>query len=395
MTSRINHATIGMLGLVTICAYGSWYYAFGVLIDPIRTDTGWSETSLAASFSAGTVLIGCTSLAGGRLLDQRGHRVVLALGGSLGSLGLLVASFATNITVFFFGAALGLGAFGSLGFYHITMTAAVRLHPGHTKSAIATLTIWGAFASAIFLPLTAWLVEAVEWRVTVRILAISSGIVLGLTAVTLPSPPVRARTASNVSLGHVVRVAVSRPGPLSFTVAVAFGGIAMSTMLVYQVPIMTTAGLSASAAASVAGLRGFAQLGGRLPLSPIVARLGSDRALVLAFSAMALGGALLTISGRLSTAMLFAIVAGFGIGAFSPLQGMKAEELFEPDTLGATMGFYGSVLLLAGSIGPISAGILSEQTGDRRWVGTIIVGSALAAAMAMRQLSEVRRLGPT
>ena len=40
---RIDHVSIGLLGILTICAYGSWYYSFGVLLDPIRLDTGWRE----------------------------------------------------------------------------------------------------------------------------------------------------------------------------------------------------------------------------------------------------------------------------------------------------------------------------------------------------------------
>ncbi|KAG1648467.1 hypothetical protein GQR58_029803 [Nymphon striatum] len=41
------------------------------------------------------------------------------------------------------------------------MTTAVRLNPDEPSRAIAVLTIWGALASAIFLPLTAWLEDEV------------------------------------------------------------------------------------------------------------------------------------------------------------------------------------------------------------------------------------------
>ena len=58
-------------------------------------------------------------------------------------------------------------------------------------------------------------------------------------------------------------------------------------------------------------------------------------------------GVLLLFSGTLGVALAFAVVAGFGIGAFSPLQGMRSETLFDRGDLGATMGFYGAVMLLA------------------------------------------------
>ena len=380
--ARIDHRSIAILGLVTICSYGCWYYAFGVLLDPIRTDTGWSESSLAASFSVGTALIGLFSLGGGRLLDRVGHRRVLSIAGAVGGAGLLLASFATHVTIFFAGAAVGLGTFGSLGFYHVTMTTAVRLNPDEPKRAIAVLTMWGAFASAIFLPLTAWLVDSTDWRTTVRVLAAIATFVLLLAAVALPAVVSEPDRPERPPLIHVIRATLSRRETCWFTVAIACGGVAMSTLLVYQVPIMTTAGLSAGTAATMAGLRGFAQIGGRVPLTPIVGRLGSNRSLMLAFSAIAVGGAIVTVAGTIGVAVLFAVVAGFGIGAFSPLQGMKAEELFDRSALGATMGLYSSVLLLAGSIGPVAAGVIAERSGERRWVSLIVVGAATLAATA-------------
>lgn len=386
MTSPKSNRGVPLLGVLTICAYGSWYYAFGVLLDPIRTDTNWAESTLTASFSAGTIVVGLMALGGGRLLDRFGQRIVFALGGLLSGAALFTASAANTAGVFFVGAALGLGASGALGFYHVTMTTVVRLNPENADQAIARLTIWGALASAIFLPTTAWLIDDLGWRSTVRILATSVVAAFWLAALLLPNE--RPTRITRPSLAAVVARAVAPGPPRWLALAIAFGGIAMSTMLVYQVPVMVTAGLPATTAAAMAGFRGLAQLGGRLPLSPLVAKLGADRALILAFGAMALGGGLLVISGHVLIACTFAVIAGFGVGAFSPLQGMRAAQLFDTDDLGATMGFYGAALLLAGSVGPVGAGFLAETTGNRRWVATIVVIASVAAMGSVRQLMQ-------
>jgi len=384
----VNHVAVAALGLITISAYGSWYYAFGVLLDPVRSSTGWAESTLAASFSVGQIIVGVAAVAGGRLLDRSGHGVVFGMAGVFGPLAMLLASYAQSVGVFFVGSALALGVLGSLAFYHVTMTAAVRSNPQNSTKAIATLTIWGAFASAIYLPVTAWLIDAYGWRTAVRVLAVIAAIVHlgGLLAV--PALP-RETNEAPASPRQIVRWVVGRPLTRLFTAAIAFGGIAMATMLVYQVPVMTTAGLSATVAATMAGARGLCQLLGRLPLTPLVNSLGADRALQVAFAAMAVGGALLAIAGNVPIAIAFAAIAGFGIGAFSPLQGMKAEELFDRDNLGATMGFYAMVMLLAGSLGPFGAGVLSEQTGDRRWVAVVVVVSSLAAAVCVWGMRRV------
>ena len=218
----VDHFSIGVLGLLTICAYGSWYYAFGVLLEPIRNDTGWPESTLASSFSAGTILIGLSALFGGRMLDRLGHRPVFLLGGILGVSGLVVASLATNLAVFFVGSAIGLAAFGSLGFYHVTMTTAVRINPDEPARSIALLTIWGALASAIFLPGAAWLESRFGWRDTVRAMAAVSAAAFVLAAIVLPSTAPVQRTERQ-SVATLLKSTVATPAPRLFTMVVGFG----------------------------------------------------------------------------------------------------------------------------------------------------------------------------
>ncbi len=104
---------------------------------------------------------------------------------------------------------------------------------------------------------------------------------------------------------------------------------------------------------------------------------------MVAFLAIAAGGALLSVANDRPTALAFAVVAGFGIGAFSPLQGIKSQELFDGATLGATMGFYGSLMMLAGALGPGFTGVVAEATGERRWASVVVVLSALGASAAV------------
>ena len=395
-SDALDHGALALLGILTICMYGSWYYAFGVLLDPIREDTGWSEAALAASFSWGTVLIGLGSLFGGRMLDRLGTRTVFLTAALLGGGAFLAASTATDVAVFAVTAALGMGLFGALGFYHVTMTVAVRTNPGAPSRAIAVLTLWGALASAIFLPLAAFIVERLDWRVTMRILISAAVVMLGACAALtreVDHPP----RHDPPPLRRIVVSMFVTPASRSFTGAVAFGGMCMATLLVYQVPAMTAAGLSLTTAATMAAIRGLFQLSGRLPIAALVRRLGTDRALVLAFAAMASGGAILAVAGTIPVAFVFAAFAGFGIGAFSPLQGMKSEELYDRATLGVAMGFQGAVLMLAGSIGPVVTGVLSDQTGDRRGAAVLAAsagGIAAAVILPARSATPGRRHPP-
>jgi MFS family permease len=162
-----------------------------------------------------------------------------------------------------------------------------------------------------------------------------------------------------------------------FLVSQALAGLGVGTILVYQVPAMTSAGLALGAASFWAGFRGFAQLGGRLPLMLLVRRLGVASALRLAYTAIAIGSLALAFSGNQVMAATYAVVAGFGIGAVSPLVGMHSKDVFGQASLGTAMGLVSLVFLLASAIGPTGAAWVAEATGSRAVpvaISAVVVG---------------------
>jgi MFS family permease len=173
----------------------------------------------------------------------------------------------------------------------------------------------------------------------------------------------------------------------ALTIAAALTGVAVSIMLVYQVPVMVAAGLPLTTAATIAGLRGVAQLGGRLPLGYMLARAPTRRLLTVALGAIAAGAVLLAASGSIAVALGFAAVAGFGIGAWSPLQGVYAESLFDRRTLGTTLGLYAAIGMMFGALGPLVAGPITDATADPRLAAII---AAVVAALGALVLARTR-----
>lgn len=373
---------IAVLGIITIAVYGSWFYSFGVLLDPITNDTGWSEPAVAAVFSTSSLIAGVGAVAGGWLLDRWGSRVVFALAAVVGAGALVAAAGATTTATFGVFGAVGGGVLASLGFYHVTQTVAVRLSPGSEDRSIAVLTIWGAFASAIYIPLTAWLVTQYDWRVTLRILGISTAVALLAGVLSTDTrqrlgreqPSVFRDVGSSVRSGEAVRFMVSQ----------ALAGIGVGTILVYQVPAMTAAGLALGVASFWAGFRGFAQLGGRLPLMWMVRRFGVARSLRFAYAAIAVGSLALAFSGNQAMAAAYAVFAGFGIGAVSPLVGMHSKNVFGEASLGTAMGVVSLVFHVANAAGPLGAAWIADSTGSRALPVAISAALLLVAALVVR-----------
>jgi MFS family permease len=363
--------TVCGLGVVTIVAYGVAYYSYGVLIDPIRTSTGWSSPALGAVFSGVLVIGGAGALVGGRLVDRLGTRPGFVFAGTVGAGAVAASSYQHDLPAFAVLYAVGCGVITALGFYNITQPAAIRAAGDEPARAVVWLTVIGAFSSPIFLPVTAALVDGLGWRATIRVLAaIAAATFLTMAAVQGVEPAhVRARRAV-VSVPDALRNAWEAPGFPRWVLASLISGAGVDIILVYQVPVMIAAGLPIGAAATIGGIRGFAQLAGRLPLSPLLRRLGARRTIVLSLIVAAVGTLLLLASAHVATAVLYSLLAGASIGAMYTLQGIYTNELVGGANLSMLMGVQAAVLLSVARPARRSPGpCLAPPAPTSRWCG--------------------------
>ncbi len=363
------------LACVTLAAYGSWIYSFGVILDDLTADLGATESTMVAAFGAAQLLAGAGSVAAGRMLDRRGSRPVFVIG-MLGSLVLAAATLTRSPLPFVVLFSTGAGIVGATGFYHISQTAAARIAPGHEAAAITRLTLYAAFSSPIFYPLSAWLVDRSGWR-----LALQAG-----AAMTLVS------FVAALSIAHSPASDVSRPSwrlaiggfdrrAFRFAAGVILATGTIQLLSVYQVPVMSSAGLGLATASTLAGARGIMQFLGRLPLTRVAARFGAARTLRSAILMLAVGTALLGGSGWFPLALVAMTVTGLSIGAQSPLVGIRGREVFGDRVLGTSLGTVTLGTFVAGAVTPVVAGALVESTGSR--ATAVAIGTAIALAAAI------------
>lgn len=376
---RFRWWNVSLLGAVTIVAYGTWYYSFGVLLDPILVDTQWPEAWVVASFGVAGVGGALAAPFAGRMVDQYSPRIIFAGTGTVASAGLAFASSADGLPQFVAGSALGGATLAAFGFYHVTQTAAIRNSPQNVAKAVALVTLFGAFASTIYLPLTAYLVDQTGWRSALRLLALISAV--SMVAIAIVMRPIEAKT---YKLRPMPTMALLSHGPQRRYAAATSGiGVASGIVLVYQVPLMTSAGLSLTAAAWLAGARGTTQFLGRLPITWLTARFGSVGSLQLAFGSITVGVLLLAITTSPVIGLGYVAVAGFGIGATSPLQGIRNAELFEAKHLGHAMGLMTMIFGLSGALGPAVVALLNDVADTRWWAISVSVTAALFATVTV------------
>lgn len=385
----MRHHPLAALGYLTIVSYGAWFYGFGVLLDDIVGTTGWRENHVVAVSSVSALLAGAASIGVGRGLDRLGSRAVF-VAGFVGSLVLALAAASDGLAGFALAAILGGGALGATGHYHTTLATAAGLHPHNPAKAISIVTLYGAFSSTIMLPLGGVLTDRFGWRaalVVYALLAASGYVWAGLVAAAAP-----AGREAGAPLPWT---------PLVVTAVAAnlLGSAGYGTVGVYQVPIMVSLGLSLPLASTLAGFRGVAQFLGRLPTDPIVRAIGSRRALAGANALIAVGVIFLYWAGSAGPAIAFAVIAGLGIGAFSPLSGIFAYEVAGARRVGTLMGLQAAAAGVGVAAGPYGAATIIEFVGDRRASIPLAIGlltmSALVLWVARRWDASAVRQPPT
>ena len=370
------------LGVMTCTCYGAAFYAYGILIDPIHNELGWSLTFLGSVFAGAQLLTGFGASIAGRLLDRWGGKLIFNIQ-ALASVLLFAGSWTSSPLVFAVLVSSALGIMAATGFYHVSTAIAGRVGPADPAKSITVLTVIGAFCSPIYLPAGALLINSAGWRVAVRVFAVLA--LLGA----LQAAYFARNGASEETHGpspnalKALRTAIHRPTVRRMLLAYAFAGFSFSTLLVYQVPIMIDQGLALSTAAAVAGFRGFCQLFGRVGVIAALAKQEASRALRIGY-VMAASGSLFILGGNVALGVVYGLLVGASLGASTPLQAIHAQDTFEPEDLGLLMGLQHSVFALAGAAGPIAAGVIADLADSQSPTVWMTACSLLAAAMLLQ-----------
>lgn len=389
MSSNVPYVRVGILGVLTIVSYGSWFYGFGVLLDDMADDFGSGVGVLTMGYTIAQILTGVLGMWIGRLLDRHGSRRPFALGAILGPSAMVTSTFAQSSVLFAVLFGIGGGAIGASSFYHLTQTIAARLSVGSEARAIAQLTIWGAFSSPILIPVTEAMRLWIGWRQTVRLSGVIVGVVLIAAALFVDRDGASRSAAPSASTRLALSAAWREPAVRHYSLSSFASSFGTSIIMVLQIPAMVAGGLERSTAASMAGARGFAQLLGRLPLGRVLDVWSTRHVLIGAKLLVAAGAALLAFSGNLVLAVVFVIVGGVGIGAVSPLDGIYAREVLPANDLGTLMGSMHLVGAFMSGIGPLIGALVIDLT-DRTSSGLVLASASIILGAATLIMSPPR-----
>lgn len=399
MSSRNSAAMIWALGATQVIGYGTLYYAFSVLAPAIGAEFGWPPEWVFGALSVALLAGGFLAPVAGHLADRFGAARTMVAGSVAASLLLGAAGLAVD-GYSFAAALIGMEIASSLVLYATAFAALVQAGAAEAQRRITYLTLIAGFASTLFWPLTALLLEHLGWRGTYFVFA-------GLNL--LVCAPLHFWLAHGASAGagpaagkpqqSVAEAGVLPLGRRSLALGLMMAGFAivgfmLSGVLLQIMPILNGLSLGASALV-VTTLFGPAQVLSRLVNMLLGRDLKATWLAVIAAALLPAGLAVMALTApSLPGAVVFAILFGLGSGLTSIVSGALPLYLLGRDRYGARLGWLSSARQVASAIAPflLAVAMGSFGIGGALWVsiglGLVAVGVFVAVeAMVPRRVA--------
>ncbi|NOJ66853.1 MFS transporter [Acinetobacter indicus] len=188
--TRFSKALIYMLmGSAIILALSLGVrHAFGLYLVPMSHEFGWGHNVFSLAIAMQNLIWGAVQPVTGAFADKYGSKIVVAVGGALYALGLLLMAFSSTGWLLNLSAGLILGLALSATSFPILLSAVGRAaHPSKRSLAMGIASAAGSFGQFIMLPTTLLLLQNLGWKGALMVSAILMTLLIPL-AWTLKAP---------------------------------------------------------------------------------------------------------------------------------------------------------------------------------------------------------------
>ncbi|MCO6388897.1 MULTISPECIES: MFS transporter [unclassified Aliihoeflea] len=369
---------ISALGIAQICSWGTLFYGFPLIAEAMRADLGWSKPTLYGAATVGMLLAGLAAYPVGAAID-RGHGRSLMAGASVAAGILMVAwSQVQGLTMFYLVLA-ALGCMQAATLYEPAFAViARRVGPLNARKGITALTLWGGFASTVFIPAIQMTIEWYGWRGALLAMAAVNVVVCGGLYFLAIDPSrdaiIRAVDPEGQSppTGRsAVAAAMRKPAYWGLLIAWVSYAAAFASLTYHLFPLLLERGLDSAGTVIVLAVIGPAQVVGRILVRAFAAeapvrRLGSI--IVVVFPLAVIGFAF--APPEVTTIAAVAAFYGAANGMITIVRGMAVPEMISREGYGAVNGSLVGPMNIMTALAPLTAALIWQASGG---YGTVLV----------------------
>jgi len=399
----------GLVFASNMAAAGLGSGTSGMFIKPMTQDLGWSRTFFATTVSVSMILASPLSLFIGPLIDRRGARLPMMVGGFLLGAGLIAMGFVESRWQFLLVRAL-LVTLGLTALSQLAPSVAVANWFVKKRGRVMAITTMGLTTGFfIMTPVSAFLIEELGWR--------SAWTVLGLVAWALVLAPVALlmrRRPEDVGLlpdgesgdmkatgRPTVRVETTwtrkeAMGTRTFwlaALALPIGAMTVDGILVHLFAYLTDMDFSTQTATLVVMALYAGALAVKIPIGFIAERVPVRYCTAAIFVLIGVGIALLPVAGGNKPALFVtAFLIGLGWGGQPPMQGLTWANYYGRMSQGRVQSVAQPVSAVLRPLGAVLAGYTYDRTGSYEGIFMVFVAiEVVAVVLALLALPPKKR----
>lgn len=355
-------------------------YAWSVFTNPLAEQFGWDTTQISFAFSLAIFFLGTSAAFMGRFVERKGPRKSGMIAALFFGIGVAGSGFATSLQslpllYLFYGAIGGIG----LGIGYIApVSTLVKWFPDRRGLATGLAIMGFGFAALLTGPAAAHLIEIVGISPTFYILGATYFIVMVVSSQYLAPPPEGWVPKGFTEKQQNGQVKVKRDlSQLTANEAVKTRRFWMLWLMLFTnitcgIAILAVAspmaqevtGMTSLAAATMVGLLGLFNGGGRLGWASLSDYIGRPNVFTAFFVIQIIAFFLLpfTTHPLLFQVLLFAIMTCYG-GGFATIPAYIGD-VFGTKQLGAIHGYILTAWAMAGIAGPILLSFIYDTTNS-------------------------------
>lgn len=396
---------VGVAFISLFIGAGTGGFTFGIFLPAMSAELGWSQSSIVAAASISTITAALLGPVLGRVVDQRGPRLVLVLSLILMGVGLLGAALVDQPWHLYVTFGLITGAARS-ALQSVVPGSMIANWFVRRRSAAYGIAAMGPPCSNVLLPIfLAAVVGAMGWRAGWIGMALL-GLILGLPPALLiarrrpedlglrpdgdlPEPAAATSTGRTVSdsatasRDWTVREAIHSPAFWMVAAGMALILIAPNVSIIFLFSYLSSQGIAPAAAAAAVSAASAMQMVSRLGFwTPITTKVGSVRWLLVIWGGLLVCSSLLLAFAQGEIwAYIAAGVLGLAMGGNLVLHLQIWPEYFGRIAAGTIIGLGSLLQGMTSAIVPLLLAALLDRTGSYTLLYLIVAGCVLAGVV--------------
>ncbi|SEA07178.1 MFS transporter, OFA family, oxalate/formate antiporter [Thalassobacillus cyri] len=368
--------------LIALCAVGihisiGSVYAWSNFTTPLGDKFGWSSSQVQFTFSLAILFLGLSAAFLGWFVEKYGPRVAGITAAIFFGIGVAGSGFAVQmgslwLLYIFYGVLGGVG----LGVGYIApVSTLVKWFPDRRGLATGMAIMGFGFAAAIASPVMDFLINAVGIAMTFYILGVSYFIIMILSSLYIERPPEgwkpegfegETGEGNKKDLAYLSAKEALKTKRFYYLWIMLFINVTCGIAVISAAKPLAveSVGMSTAAAATLVGVMGIFNGGGRIGWASLSDYIGRGNTYLIFFILQIALFILLpwTTVTALFVIFLAVIYTCYG-GGFSTLPAFIGD-LFGTKELGAIHGFLLTAWAAAGLVGPIFAAWMKDTTGS-------------------------------